>query len=321
MSGSGQATQAEREAARWIARLEAANVSLDDHRKFRRWLNAAPGNRAAYEAVARTWDKLDTLQFLDPTAVEPSLQPSRRWLLAGGAGGAIAAVAAGVLIIPMIGDANATPYATRVGERKSFRLADGSSAELNADSAIRVALTSKARRVRLVQGEALFDVRPDAGRPFVVETAFGELRVHGTIFLVKLGIASTRATVLQGEVEGVGEASLFSRPASTLAAANQEITLDGAQVTQAPLAPQALAHRLAWRDGMLAFDGDTLADAALEIERQTGVHFQFADPAVAHMRVGGYISATDVDAFVELVQADLRLHAARPSANVVILSR
>jgi transmembrane sensor len=313
---------AEREASAWIARLEAHDVSLRDHQRFRSWLAQAPANRGAYEAVARTWDKLDALAFLDEAiaAKVATPAPSRRLLLLGGIGVGAALVVAGGALLPLSEDANATPYATRIGERKSFALPDGSHAELNADTVMRVSMSPQTRRVHLLQGEALFRVSHEAERPFVVETPFGDLRVRGAAFLVKLGVASARATILEGSLEAARKAGLFARDDVTTASANQELTLDRTSIAQTPLPPQALAHRLAWREGMLAFDGDRLADAALEIERQTGVHVQFADAGLGDMRIGGYISATDVTAFINLVEADLGLHATRRN-NTVVISR
>jgi ferric-dicitrate binding protein FerR (iron transport regulator) len=103
MSGSLRA--AEIEASRWIARLEAEDVSLKDHQRFRVWLAKSPGNRIAYEALARTWDKLDALAYLDappPAAAtrasRPS-RPSRRLLLLGGGGAVAAAATAAVAVV------------------------------------------------------------------------------------------------------------------------------------------------------------------------------------------------------------------------------
>jgi transmembrane sensor len=178
-------------------------------------------------------------------------------------------------------------------------------------------MSERERRAHLTQGEVLFEVAQDAARPFIVKTAFGDLRAQGTSFLVKLGRASARVTVLAGAVEATREDAPASAPA-VVASANEEIVL-GAEVAEtAPIASEALTRRLAWRSGMLAFDGDTLADAALEIERQTGVHFAFADPEIASLRIGGYISATDVDAFVELVETNLGLRATRQGRDVVL---
>lgn len=318
---SGSLSDAERQASRWIARLEADDVSLADHKRFRAWLARSSENRSAYEDVARTWDKLDLLKFLEPAEVPEAPPRSRRWLLLSGAVGVgVIATAAGFVIPAAIEDASATPYATRIGERKNVVLGDGSSAELNADTLLRVWLSPSVRRVRLSKGEALFDVHADLSRPFVVETAFGEVRASGTRFLVKLGAQSARATVFQGAVSGVRPGGLFTRSVTASAGAHTEIILGREGLSSTTLAPEILAHRLAWREGMLAFDGETLADAALELERQTGVRFAFADADAANLRVGGYIHAADLNAFVELVRLDLGLHAHR-DGDIVTISR
>lgn len=312
---SGSLSDAEIEASRWIARLEAEDVSLEDHRRFRTWLAKSPDNRPAYEGMARTWDNLDALAYLEAPPPVAAAR-SRRWLLLGGAGAVAAAAAAGVVFVPLLaGDANATPYVTGVGERRSFELADGSSAELNADSALRVSMSARMRRAHLTRGEALFEVAHDDARPFVVRTAFGELRAPGASFLVKLGTQSARVTVFDGSVEATPKDD--PSPPQALSA-NQEIVLGASSAEVTPIATEAVTRRLAWRSGMLAFDGDTLADAALEIERQTGVRFQFGDPSIAQLRIGGYISATDVDAFVELVETNLGLTATREGREVVL---
>ena len=314
---SGSLSDAELEASRWIARLEAEDVSLQDHQRFRVWLAKSPGNRVAYEGLARTWDKLDALAYLE--AAPPTAPPrlSRRWILFGGAG-AVAAAAAGIVVVPvLVEDANATPYTTRVGERRSFDLADGSTAELNADSVLRVTMSARERRAHLTRGEVLFNVAHDAARPFLVKTKFGEVRAQGTSFLVKLGADSARVTVLAGALQAARPNAPPSTAAVT-AGANEEIILGASAPGTTPIAAQTLTRRLAWRSGMLAFDGDTLADAALEIERQTGVHFEFADPTTANLRIGGYISATDVDAFVALIEGNLGLRVTRRGNTALV---
>jgi transmembrane sensor len=319
---SGSLSDAEIEASRWIARLEAEDVSLEDHKRFRAWLAKSPTNRTAYEGLARTWDKLDALAYLDAPPPIAAAAPghSRRWLLLGGAG-AVAAAAAGVLAVPLItGDANATPYTTGVGERRSFALADGSTAELNADSALRVTMTARERRARLTKGEALFEVAHDAARPFIVTTVFGDVRAPGASFLVKLGTQSARVTVLTGSVEAT-RADASSSPGALVAAANEEIVLGTSGAETTPLDADAVTRRLSWRSGMIAFDGDTLADAALEIERQTGVRFAFSDPSIADLRVGGYISATDVEAFTALLESNLGLVAKRRGQTILLERR
>jgi transmembrane sensor len=317
MNERAVATDAEREASRWLVRLESPDVSLDDHRRFRAWLGASEANRAAYAAVSGTWDKLDALTELKPAS---AARPARRDLLFWTAGAAAAAAVATIAIVPRFGVDRWQIHETGIGERRTITLADGSTAELNADSRIRVRYSDDARRIILERGEALFDVRADAARPFAVETTFGAVRVRGTSFIVRVTQAEMRTTVIGGIVEGLPRRGAADDTPLTIGA-NQELHITTDAARRLDLAQQTVERRLAWRDGMLAFDGETLREAVAEVERQTGVHFTFADPTLGDLRIGGYISATDADAFIRLLESNVGIRTRRTSPNNILLSR
>jgi transmembrane sensor len=314
MNERAVATDAEREASRWLVRLESPDVSQDDHRRFRAWLAATEENRAAYAAVSGTWDKLDALAGLRATSTP---RPARRAFIVWGAGAAVAAATVATIVIVSPLRINTQMYETAIGGRETITLADGSTVELNADTRIRVRYAKDRRQVLLERGEALFNVRADAARSFTVETTLGAVRVRGTSFVVRITQDEMRATVVRGVVEGVPSAT---QGAPLLIEANQEFRVAADAARRVDLSEQTVERRLAWRDGMLAFDGETLREAVAEVERQTGVHFTFADPALADLRVGGYISATDVDAFVRLLEANIAVRARRRAPNDILLS-
>jgi transmembrane sensor len=64
-----------------------------------------------------------------------------------------------------------TRYHTRLGELGYVELPDGSMTILNTATEIELAFTGNVRRIKLLQGEALFDVAPDPHRMFVVEAS------------------------------------------------------------------------------------------------------------------------------------------------------
>lgn len=309
-------TDAELEASRWIARLEASDVTLEDHQRFRAWLDAAPDNRSAHEAVSRSWDKLDALKLLPPEPATALRRPlSRRALLVGT--GSTAAVIAGAATVAWVltpATTFAATYVTEIGGRDTATLTDGSQIDLNADTRLRVVFTGAMRTAHLERGEALFTVSEDA-RPFEVQTPFGGIRAQGTIFVVRLGADSARASVIEGSITGQAP-----RLPSADASANQELVLRRDAVTLNPVQAARAAHRLAWRDHMLAFDGDALAEAALDVERQTGVRFVFATPEVATLRVGGYIDGRDAGAFAQLIETNLGLSTRRQSDGSLMVS-
>lgn len=308
-------TDAEIEASRWIARLEADDVTLEDHKRFRAWLDAAPENRPAYQAVSGSYDKLDGLKLLYPK-LSVSLPPrrlSRRALMLGAGGIAVLGGAGAVLWTLAPATSFAATYETPIGGRDEAALPDGSEIALNADTRVRAAFTEAARIVHLERGEALFTVAGDA-RPFEVRTPFGAIVAEGTVFLVKLLSASARVTILAGSVSGAAPGG-----ASRRAGANRELIFSSAGVAQGDLDASGAVRRLAWRDHMLAFDGETLAEAALDVQRQTDVRFRFARPAIGDLRVGGYINARDAEAFAALVRTNLGLSVRRQSDGAYLI--
>jgi len=59
-------------------------------------------------------------------------------------------------------------YSVAVGQTQIVQLQDGSKAILNSGSALAVTMDQTQRSVRLLKGEAYFEVKPDPGLPFVV---------------------------------------------------------------------------------------------------------------------------------------------------------
>lgn len=310
-------TDAELEASRWIARLEASDVTLEDHKRFRAWLEASPENRVAHAAVSRSWDRMDGLKLLrSELASEPAPAPakplSRRWLIAAGAGASVVAASAAGIWIATPATTFAATYDTPVGGREIARLQDGSEIELNAMTSVEAAYTARARNVTLRRGEALFNVVTDE-RPFRIHTEFGAIHAAspGT-YLVKALLDGVRVSVISGSVE--------SRSVRAPLIAGNEATLSNGSAGLEALPPEGAARRLAWRERMLAFDGERLAEAAVEVEAQTGVPFRFASAAIADLRVGGYINGRDAEAFVALVEANLGLSAYRLDDGSVVFA-
>ena len=73
---------------------------------------------------------------------------------------------------------------TPKGGQEKLALADGSQIELNTNSAIRLDVGPVHRSVELVRGEAFFEIKHDASRPFVVTAAGHTITDLGTKFLV-----------------------------------------------------------------------------------------------------------------------------------------
>ncbi|MNR82267.1 fec operon regulator FecR [compost metagenome] len=178
-----------------------------------------------------------------------------------------------------------------VGERRSIVLADGTELILNTDSTVNVRFNQHERRVLLLSGEIMITTAQDgqiAPRPFVVETAQGELQPIGTRFVVRQQTESSRLDVFAGAVE------IRLRDAG----GRKRVLHAGerAQFTSTEIAdPVALlSDDGAWTEGMIVASGMRLQDFLAELSRYRRGRVS-CDPAIADLRVSGTYPLTDTD--------------------------
>ncbi|MEQ1818500.1 MAG: FecR domain-containing protein [Terricaulis sp.] len=320
-------TRAEREASGWIVRIKAHDATDADRRDFQAWLDADPDHPRAYAKLERTWSTVQSMQHLKGRAAANDIAPrprrSRTLPAAAIAACALLAIGAGVWFTRAPSPfAPSEHYATAPAEVRTITLTDGSTITLSGAGEASIAISDSERRVDLTRGYALFDVTHDPERPFVVHTPQGDITVLGTSFVVRVSGDEVRTTVLRGRVSGAAERrGLFSREADPITATvNQEIVLREGGAELVEVNAETIPRRLAWRDNMLAFDGETLNEAIAEVSRQTGWIFELDDPTLGEMRVGGYVHA-DPEAFIELIGTSLDLDARREGDRRVVVSR
>lgn len=203
-------------------------------------------------------------------------------------------------------------------------LKDGSTVLLNTDSRIRVRYDKAQRVVTLLKGEAYFSAARDEARPFVVEVNGRRLRTTQAGFRVrKLDQAPVDLLVNLGRVE-VSPAPLIGAARIVAVTANTRLALsDPAHLTTEqprPVAPAAVTRDLAWREGKLAFEGETLGQAAEAFARYSDTRIQIRDPDLAREPVTGLFAANDPAGFSRAVARvfDARL---RQDGDTVVLSR
>lgn len=259
------------EATRWFVTLHEEPSDRDLQPVFEAWRAADPRHATAYARLQRLWGAAGHL----PVLARPAPLLDRRALLrnVAGAGAAMAVVVGGGRLLM-----GAHPFAahrTKAGERSTVILADGSRIELSTATALTVDLSAQRRLIRLLEGEAWFQVAPDASRPFVVEAAGGSTTALGTAFAVALHRDAVEVSVTEHAVRVVrgGEARVSE---------GQSLRYDprgvGAVQAADPLA-------LTWREGRLAFVNRPLSEVAAALDRWTGGRTVVLDAALAARRV------------------------------------
>ena len=349
---SDPATRAiQRQAAEWLALREARDLTVAEQGTLERWCAADPRHAALLtevETAYRTFDRLAFYPRPSDGPIDPDLLVRRpRFvlapvLLAAAAMTVIAAVFWGQVSMPVL----TTPAAVPAGGPQFLRLADGSKVELNSGSEVVEHFTATERRIRLVRGEAHFEVTKNTLRPFIVEANNVSVRAVGTAFDVRLGATAVEVLVTEGKV-GVTAADRPLAPFGrtqrddvTSQALGPGLILVAGQRTAVPTisVPQAspalivedlsqhqIDRALSWQCNRLVFDAMPLAAVVERFNRspsaQNGlesVHLQVRDTDLGRMLISGRIRYDRVDNFLEVLQKDFGVSAERHGAVIVL---
>lgn len=315
-------------AAEWVAKVDRG-LSTEEQFDLDAWLDADPRRTGAFGRLRAIALRTERAVALGPDfqpsnfTRSPSAKPSRRGLLIGG--GAVAAgVAASLLArLSLLHDR----LQTRKGEVRQFALKDGSVVTLNTSSAVALSFSQHLRKVRLLGGEALFDVAHDKARPFVVLAGATSIRAIGTSFTVRhLPDEAVQVLVSDGVVEVSRTDATPPRPMRVSAGMRAVSTANGSAGAAMALSATAVSetelHRaLAWREGHLAFEGETLAAAANEFARYSDTRIVVEDPALAREEIAGLYQATDPVGFAQSVASSLDAQTEVSEGKVRIFRR
>jgi transmembrane sensor len=216
-------------------------------------------------------------------------------------------------------------YATPVGGLASVPMADGSNITLNTDSQIRIALTDTERRVELRHGEAFFEVSKDPNRPFVVRAGDKRVIAVGTKFSVRREGDDIEIVVTEGKVRvedgAAGQDSRVGGSAEVFLAPGSIARADDAGVlVQRRTLPEAEEH-LSWRTGRLMFRDEGLADAVAEFNRYNTRKIVIQDPAIASLKIEGNFRATNVEAFVRLLESGFPVRAEVRADQILLTAK
>jgi transmembrane sensor len=207
-----------------------------------------------------------------------------------------------------------TRYRTDLGEEKAVTLMDGSVIHLNTETSVEVALRDTVRELRLLKGEARFDVAHDPNRPFLVTAGSATLRAVGTAFNVRLRSDFTELTVIDGVV-AVRDGQSTPRQVKAGGAA----AIRSGTVAVTTLEPAYVKQRLAWQNGLIELDGETLAQAVEEFNRYRRTPLVIGDPQLASLRIGGTFRSGNSDDFVRALADGFGIRAIEGSDSAIIL--
>ena len=229
-------------------------------------------------------------------------------------------------------------YRTDIGERRTVALADGSTLTLNTATRAVVDLQSQSRTVRLLSGEALFEVARDRMRPFRVHAGHSTITALGTVFDVRLDPERLEVTLIEGKVEVVERAAAHDTPPATNparprtetpvpaedAASPGTVLSPGerliARARTAPVVESANpARTTAWRQGQIIFENEPLQAAVAELNRYSRRQLLLQDPRLHDMRVSGAFNTSDTRNFVNMLTVYLPVRVVAVDRQQIVL--
>lgn len=319
-------------ASYWLVRIDGGLLPAEEQAQFDAWLSASPANDAAFARATAAWKVFDAaagdpnLDALRETALAAGHESRRGLWLGLGAGVAASLLAMGVFGAgflpspvhrelaraprPMVSAASAPAthpdrgdFVTAKGERRTVALADGTAITLNTDSAVRVDYQAERRLVRLLRGQALFEVARNPARPFVVQAADRQVTALGTVFEVRLDPDRMKVTLVEGKVviDAIGDV-----PAKDAALMVPTVLTPGQSLVAMIGAPGQLAkvdvdQQLRWREGFVEFNDVPLEAAVREMNRYSSHELAIRDAGIGDIRVSGVFRTGNPERFAAIL--------------------
>lgn len=284
-----------RAAARWLVRLDAGQMSEQDHAALQCWRQASEHHENAWHQAQALKARLQGLPSALAMASLDRPQPGRRHVLKGMLGLAVAAPAGWLATRELPVAAWRADVSTGTGERRVVPLAGGSVLQLNTATAVNI--DASQRRVTLIRGEIA--LRAAGTQPLLIDTAHGRATLAGGAELcVRQDAAACEFSLFAGHAQVQPEryAAVALNVGQRLRISDQGVGAVGTfDVKQA-----------GWREGIIVALDQPLGDFLRELDRyRRGILRWPAD--VESLRVTGTFRVDDPDRVLALLAASLPL--------------
>jgi transmembrane sensor len=312
------ASEIEDAATIWAAKAERG-LTESERAELDQWFDGDSRRLGAYVRAQAAWIHAERAVALggmpEPAATPleevhvpeveetPPRSFSRRMMLGGGG-----ALAASVAAAWLIGVDRYRTLESGIGEIRHIALKNGATLTLDTDSRVDVALSSSDRKLDLVRGKMFLTVTRSQESPLIVRAGGLMLEtVEGAFGLQNLVTAPISVLVTEGRLLVSQSPGMFGQRRSLALEKDHVLTLSAKrQLLASDIRPVAAAQReqfLAWRDGMLSFGGEALADAVRAFDRYGPARIAVVDPDLAQQKVTGLFKADDPRGFATAIAA------------------
>jgi transmembrane sensor len=317
------------EAMDWLMRLNDAPTDAALIAAWDDWLQASEAHAEAWARICRTWAALGEMPAAAPEPAVPVIGtvPNRSTSVQGwrlsrrslglAAATLMSAAVVAVLVAPALQMRLESDFRTGAGETQVVTLVDGSKVTLAPETALAEDFDSGARHVRLISGEAFFEVERDTARPFVVAAPDASVRVLGTAFSVRDTGHGTRVELAHGAIAltpgtPVDGTELTLEPGDVVSIERADGKTERSQVDPTDIA--------LWRTGKLAVTDQPLGDVVALIQRQHSGWIVTPESDIAALRVTGLYDLSDPDKALMALVAPFGLQVRKASPYLRVIS-
>ncbi|MEX5343149.1 FecR domain-containing protein [Pseudomonas sp. I2] len=284
----------QREALEWFSRLRQPGGDERLHQAFSAWCQE-PDNARAYAELEAYWQRLQP----PPARPRPRQVKARRsragtWLAV-----LFLLVLAGLAYLYWpLAQRLGSELHTASGERRSLRLADGSTLHLDSASAMNVDLRGRTRLLQLVQGQVYLEVMLD-GRAMEVQVDAARIQVFGTRLMIARHAGHDELVVLKGK------AMVIQGGEQRMVSAGERVTFTDTRIDPVQKIDAKAAD--AWRSGHLLAKDTPLGEVLERLAGYLGRRVWLMDEQTAYRRVSGDFNLDRPAESLERLANDQRL--------------
>lgn len=302
-----------------LVRFFEGRASLQEEMQIRQWMEASPENNQAFFKERKMFDAMTLLTEEDDNSRSDKLLVFKGgWFRKLIEIAAVIAITVGITVFYQQSSSKQQMLAMQkimvpAGQRISLELSDGTVVWLNSRTRIEYpgSFAGDDRKVKL-DGEAYFEVAKDAHKPFIVETAKGNIEVLGTKFNVEAysedNIFAT--ALMEGSVKVTrGDTQYKLHP-------NQMVYLKNGKMHIAPIEDLSLYR---WREGLICFKDESFPNIVKKLEKYYGVEISIENSSVANYRCTGKFRQSDGVLYaLRVLQKDVNFQFSRDEDNQII---
>lgn len=323
MLGADKKKQIRETAATWFYRLQDMDIEHPDRSRFEAWLLESTSHQAAFQEVEEISRKLNSMQEVDKL----SSALKHRQLNKRSSRIKTSVTILSFALCAVLGHLGYQHWRTQplsqlsasasVGQTRTQQLEDGSTLTINSKSELEITYYRDKRLAKLKRGEVIFEVVPDATRPFIVDSGSIRITVLGTRFAVNRLTNLIRVSVDHGRVKVESQQDSPSDRSQPVILTNQQV----AEVV--PQGQPARVNRSAedgfsFAQGVVTFDNAGIEEVTETLARYRETPIVLQDAPLVPQKISARVSAQNIEGFLSRLPKLMPVQVRSESGQTIV---